>query len=170
MTWPVPPAATHFPSELKAIVWIRSCGYETPKISRPVFGSHSLTSPLLLPEASRRLSGLKATDLTQPVCPESFGISLPVAICQRRMDRSLVPEANQRPSPLNATAKKPAAWLSSVLDRRPLDVFLSSRSRLPMLVAAVVVSGLRQANTSSSTSMSTEAELSSVPVVALVVT
>ena len=71
-----------------------------------MFVSHNFTSPLLLADASQRLSGLKATAFTQPVCPESFGISRPVATCQSLIVRSFVPAASHLPSWLKATEKK----------------------------------------------------------------
>ena len=75
---------------------------ERPDAS-PVSTSHSRTVLSLLPDASRRPSGLKHTEITPRPCPSSILTHSPVSASHSRTVLSLLPDATNRPSGLKHT-------------------------------------------------------------------
>lgn len=79
-----------------------------------------------LPDASRRPSGEKATELTQWLWPSSFWTccSRPCSsVSQTIAVLPSLPDASRRPSGEKATELTPLIWLSSVYCNAPISVF-----------------------------------------------
>ena len=128
----------------KAEAAVRAEGHGVHLAGMPLERPHALARRnvpeaerlVMLPERQKRPSGLKATELTMPVCPSNVRTHWPVEASQSRSVLSLLPERQKRPSGLNATEFTLSVCPSNVRTHWPVEASQSRRGVLPSHAAS----------------------------------